>query len=847
MERAANPAVGWLAEKLGGDIDWEAVSSFLPPGKKLADMTPWELMRFLGTLDAEQLKKINADLPEYSEWGEIDLLAHKAGNAVLVGEYELALLTIPMIADRASDYFRRGIAYQRNARAGASTVVAGLQAVRTACSVVLTIGGGVAGRAYGLIGVSAGSAAGAGFSTLSQETAMGLAAGNFKPGSVLFKSGKDAAMAFIGSMIGGALASKFTTMLEGPMAKIIVNAKWREFVIGRIADVGSGLLTTPIDVVAQGMLDGEWPKNLDELLERVRDNAIRDVVLGAGVDVVTHMPNLKGKAWNELTDADFALVPEKAAIEGGRPAGPQMDPATAAKEAIEVAHARGEAKMAPGDATPASKADAPASGSASATDRPQMSTERPVSRTAAVVEGLDRRKPLGVSGDAGTVGRSQRRFGVFEAKVKTEDGRVVDCVVKIMPKKSQAHDFEPFDMLPHFQAEVEGAIAASRTGLAPEFLGVVDVQGGYGYAMSRVPGAFVHNESRARKGSAEWNKAEAEASLARDAVTRETAQDVRRFGEELYRLGYGYHEGEIQGLVGPDGRWRPIDFAGIRPLPTDPVEALNARQDHLNAVEREAQTMEANVKQRTPPADAGPQRTSDPKAGEPEVAVAGSDEATGKFDISNKNDFAAEEPTMPGGAPPQHSLKMSDRDLTDLVAETLKLPVSPFRETRFYGNYDDFAQTFKAKWPDLPVPIAYHDPATNILHIGPQANKTTLIHETVHRVAQDMNPQNRGLLGEYLNEGITEWVARNRLGREAASTAYNANVAFVEYLAGKVGRNTMENLMVHGSYGGFRTALYEALGQNRAALDEFFYIVRNMEAHDAGAGNIQRLKALLGD
>ncbi len=40
----------------------------------------------------------------------------------------------------------------------------------------------------------------------------------------------------------------------------------------------------------------------------------------------------------------------------------------------------------------------------------------------------------------------------------------------------------------------------------------------------------------------------------------------------------------------------------------------------------------------------------------------------------------------------------------------------------------------------------------------------------------------------------------------------------------------MENLMLSGSYGRFRTALYEALGKNRDNLEEFFFTLRNMQA-----------------
>jgi hypothetical protein len=160
------------------------------------------------------------------------------------------------------------------------------------------------GKAYGLIGISAGSAAGAGVGTLTQETAMQLSEGKFDPGSILFKTGKDAAMTFIGSMIGGALGSKFASLLGPRLATVIPNEAVRQFVVARVADVGSSLLTTPIDITVTGMLEGKWPKDMDDLLDTVAANAVRDVIVGGGIDIVTGIPNLKGKAWNDLTAAD---------------------------------------------------------------------------------------------------------------------------------------------------------------------------------------------------------------------------------------------------------------------------------------------------------------------------------------------------------------------------------------------------------------------------------------------------------------------------------------------------------------------------------------------------------------
>ncbi len=149
-----------------------------------------------------------------------------------------------------------------------------------------------------------------------------------------------------------------------------------------------------------------------------------------------------------------------------------------------------------------------------------------------------------------------------------------------------------------------------------------------------------------------------------DAVTPETVQDVRRFGLELERLGYGYHEGELQGLVGHDGRWRRIDFAVNRPLPTNPVEAVNARADHQREVERIASEDRRGPQAADTAGDSGSPTHRKNAAGDNDV--------TGNVDVSGKNDFAREEPAMPEDPPPpQHPLKMNDLDLTELVAEML--------------------------------------------------------------------------------------------------------------------------------------------------------------------------------
>ena len=299
------PVVSGITEFFSSEIDVKAAEKFLPPGKTYKDMDMWEVMQFLGSLDKDQLDHVKRVLISSEDYLKIYEHLLRVDSAVALNQYEAALISMPMVADEIEEFYRKTVTYGQRVNAAASSIVTGLQYVRTGCNIVLTVGGGVMGKAYGLIGISAGSAAGAATGTFTQETAMQLAQGKFDAGSILFKTGKDAAMTFIGSMIGGALGSKFASLLGPRLATIIPNEAVRQFVVGRVADVGSSLLTTPIDITVTGMLEGEWPKSMDDLLDKVAKNAVQSVIIGGAVDVVTGVPNLKGKSWDAMTETDL--------------------------------------------------------------------------------------------------------------------------------------------------------------------------------------------------------------------------------------------------------------------------------------------------------------------------------------------------------------------------------------------------------------------------------------------------------------------------------------------------------------------------------------------------------------
>ena len=286
--RAEFPVVSTIAEFFGSSIDFAVAAQFLPKGKSFADMAPFEIMEFLSSLKQDQLDQVIRELPSRDAWNKVARHYLSVSKAVQEGKYEAAIVVMPIIADEIEKILRKTYAYRARTLEGAGTVVTALQAVRVGCNIALTIMGGVAGKAYGLLGVSAGSAAGAGGATLTQETAMQLSEGRFDPGSILAKAGKDAAITFIGSYIGGSLAGKFQGIFNARLAAQIPNETLRLFMANRVADLASGVLTTPIEMVVDGMLEGNWPESMDDFLSKVADNTIKQVIIGGGIDIGIH-------------------------------------------------------------------------------------------------------------------------------------------------------------------------------------------------------------------------------------------------------------------------------------------------------------------------------------------------------------------------------------------------------------------------------------------------------------------------------------------------------------------------------------------------------------------------------
>ena len=180
---------------------------------------------------------------------------------------------------------------------------------------------------------------------------------------------------------------------------------------------------------------------------------------------------------------------------------------------------------------------------------------------------LERESAVATTGHKGATAKD-RGLGVFEGVL---DGRPV--LVKVMRRQERFRK--------KLMTEMEGARAAELTGYGPAVHGMVDVGTnpipGYGFAMDRQPGGFTDAGS-------DTASDRTEAAAVRASVTPATIEQLRDYGEKLIAQGY-VNSGELQFVVDKSGGLRPIDFAGIHRLSTDPEAKKDMLESHKSAID----------------------------------------------------------------------------------------------------------------------------------------------------------------------------------------------------------------------------------------------------------------------
>jgi len=187
---------------------------------------------------------------------------------------------------------------------------------------------------------------------------------------------------------------------------------------------------------------------------------------------------------------------------------------------------------------------------------------------------------MGSSGNHGSLSHDAGG-GVFRRTIQLDDGSVVRAAIKVYPHFDQnGNSFES-----KYREDLRGAYAAAATGQAIEVYGPIDIghEGYYAFAMEVAEGGFPTNESISSDPH-EVARAGSEARRHASNINDRTFTSLESYTQALLDGGH-YYEGECQGFVAPDGRFVPVDFQGISPLPSDLGHRVEAVETHNRNVE----------------------------------------------------------------------------------------------------------------------------------------------------------------------------------------------------------------------------------------------------------------------
>ena len=190
-------------------------------------------------------------------------------------------------------------------------------------------------------------------------------------------------------------------------------------------------------------------------------------------------------------------------------------------------------------------------------------------------------EPISSVGDPGSV--TEAGGGVYD--VPLPDGST--GVAKMVPDNPRRRAA--------VEAELERAYQASRTGIGGRAYGlacaVINGNQRIGFVMDKAGGGFIDLAPRESWTPEVAAAATAEAAHWRSAVNETTIETLDAYGQRLLDNGQHY-SGELQYFVDENGRFQPIDFQGIDPLPTEPEARQKAIDEHNKQFAKEHDDLE---------------------------------------------------------------------------------------------------------------------------------------------------------------------------------------------------------------------------------------------------------------
>ena len=129
-----------------------------------------------------------------------------------------------------------------------------------------------------------------------------------------------------------------------------------------------------------------------------------------------------------------------------------------------------------------------------------------------------------------------------------------------------------------------------------------------------------------------------------------------------------------------------------------------------------------------------------------------------------------------------------------------------------------------------------------MVHLPPTASTLTAMHEALHMFGARSGVDK--LLGQYVEEGLTEWIARTTFGPEAGRFIYEGNLAFVQLLAREVGEDTLRAAYLNANWGPLRSALANRLG-GQAPVNHFYELLRRVGPNGERGGALDEATDML--
>jgi hypothetical protein len=196
-----------------------------------------------------------------------------------------------------------------------------------------------------------------------------------------------------------------------------------------------------------------------------------------------------------------------------------------------------------------------------------------------------------------------------------------------------------------------------------------------------------------------------------------------------------------------------------------------------------------------------------------------------------------EEPGAPMRGP---ATTLTKDGMQELFTRMFKRPAPAESSYRVYPNEAEFANAWRST-PGVnandPVPLGFFDPVLEVVHLPPRADIITTIHETLHAAGHQSGA--RSIMGNFWEEGMTEWLSRRACGPAASRHPYDQNVAFVRLLAEELGTGTLEAAYLHRQWGPLRRTLEQKLG-GAANAEEFYRLVRSVGPNGENGENLAK-------